>query len=708
MNKSELLARLKGRLTHPSRADEIFRLLRVARADRPGARRALRNLLSDGDLVLVRGNLYAWPRGNRQRTADPAGSAPREIIGRFDRDARGHGYVTPLDRKAGDEVRLTGSEEQTAEPGEMVVVAITRPASSGRPPQGHIVDVFGPLDEPGVDTAIVLRAHGIPEAHSDDAVAEAASIGAAVNPADIQGRTDFRDRLVVTIDGEHARDFDDAISIERLPNGHYWLGVHIADVAHYVREGSALDRDAYERGTSVYFPERAVHMFPEALATGVCSLNPHVDRLVQSCLMEVNARGDVVRYEMHDGVIRSDARMTYTEVNAILTEPAHEDRQRYAALVPTFERMGELFAILNRRRRDRGAVDFDLPEAMIVLGEDGLVSDIVASERNIAHRLIEEFMLLANETVASHLEHAGMPSLYRIHERPDPLKAEEFAEFVAALGYPLGESPDRLESRHFQALADSIRGTPVERPIAFLMLRTMQKARYDSVNMGHFGLAAASYTHFTSPIRRYPDLVVHRLLRELRHTRVTSQRRETLEVSLPEIGRHTSERERRAIDAEREVIQWKKVRFMADKVGDTFDGYVTGVTAFGMFVELEEHYVEGLAHVSGLGDDYFQFDAAGHALTGERTGQRYRLGDRVRVQVARVDMDRRMVDLAIVGAAARTRPATKHGRAERRDFSPAGNPGTMKRARKSGKSKPRARRKVQRPGKRERVQRRKR
>jgi ribonuclease R len=364
--------------------------------------------------------------------------------------------------------------------------------------------------------------------------------------------------------------------------------------------------------------------------------------------MEVNGRGDVIRYEMHDAVIKSNERMTYTAVNAILTDRDPGALERYAALVPSFELMRDLFHILNERRRRRGSVDFDLPEAKVLLDEEGLVEDIVAHERNIAHRLIEEFMLLANETVAHHLESSGMPALYRIHEPPDPLKVLEFDEFVTSLGYGLAApATGGITPAHFQRLVDRIKGTPEERPIAFLMLRTMQKARYDAMNVGHFGLAAHTYTHFTSPIRRYPDLAVHRLLREQRQTRLSDERREELEEDLPEIARHTSEREVRAVEAEREIIQWKKVRFMADKVGDTFEGYVTGVAAFGLFVELSEHYVEGLVHVSTMADDYYRFSEQNHSLFGENTRKTYRLGDKVSVQVVRVDQERRQIDLGL-------------------------------------------------------------
>jgi ribonuclease R len=566
----------------------------------------------------------------------------------------------------------------------MVIVEITRWPTPTRGPVGHVVEVLGRIEEPGVDTQIIIRKHHIPDVHSEAATVEARRIGAVVKDKDIRGRTDFRLVTTVTIDGEHARDFDDAITIERLANGHYWLGVHIADVSHYVQEGSALDEEAYERATSVYFPERAVHMFPAELATGLCSLNPRVDRLVQSCLMEVDRRGNVVRYEMHDGVINSDARMTYTEVNAILTDRDPDIMARYAGLVPMFELMHELFEVLNGRRRRRGAIDFDLPETQIVLTEFGQIEAILPSERNVAHRLIEEFMLLANETVASHLATNAVPALHRVHEAPDIKKVADFEEFISTLGYSLSAQGHALRPKHFQKLIDRMRGTPEERPIAALMLRTMQKARYDAASLGHFGLAAEHYTHFTSPIRRYPDLVVHRMLRASRLGEMSEARREELIEDLPEVARHTSEMERRADEAERELLQWKKVRFMADKVGDEYHGYVTGVASFGLFVELVEHYVEGLVHISSMADDYYRFVEQMHTLRGEHTKRVYRLGDRVQVQVVRVDMERRQVDLGLVEIL----------EAVRRD--------TRARGPIKSQAKPKNDRRAQRPGRRER------
>src|SRR6266550_6825367 len=600
-----------------------------------------------GDRVAVRIERET-PKGLEGRIVRIVARAQDTIVGRFETDASGLAYVLPFDRRIKADIHVPSGRTLSAEPDDMVVVKITRWPTSARGPVGDIVEVLGNVNEPGVDTQIIIRKHNIPDAHSDESVEEARRLGGEVQPADIKSRTDFRDVTTVTIDGEHARDFDDAITLELLPSRNYWLGVHIADVSHYVKEGSALDREALERGTSVYFTERAVHMFPSELATGLCSLNPHVDRLVQSCLMEVDRRGNVLRYEMHDGVINSDARMTYTAVNAILTDRDAATIAQYQPFVPLFELMRELFEILNARRRRRGSIDFDLPETEVILSEYGEIEAIVPAERNIAHRLIEEFMLLANETVAEHLVEREVPALHRVHEAPDLKKVADFEAFIEPLGYSLATTGKTITPKHFQRLIDRMKGTPEERPIAALMLRTMQKARYDAVSLGHFGLAAEHYTHFTSPIRRYPDLVVHRMLRESRQGRMTDARREELEEDLPDVAKHTSERERRADEAERELVQWKKVRFMADKVGDEFDGYITGVAAFGLFVQLTEHYVEGLVHVSSMADDYYRYLERSHSLRGENTGKVYQLGQRVRVQVVRVDMDRRQIDLGLV------------------------------------------------------------
>lgn len=501
---------------------------------------------------------------------------------------------------------------------------------------------------PGEDVRITLEKYGIPDEPDPNAVHEAKQLGASVKKEDLRGRTDFRKLPTVTIDGETARDFDDAITLEPRSKGRVRLGVHIADVAHYVAEGSALDRDARARGTSVYFPHRAVHMFPPQLATGLCSLKPRVDRLVQSCLMEIDGRGKLLDYEIQDGVIRSNGRMTYAEVDAILADREAPQRRAYRALVPLVERMAELAATLTRRRRARGAIDVDVPVASFQQDDEGRVEAIVADQRTTAHRIIEEFMLIANETVATHLERTRMPALYRVHEPPDPEKVDRVDMFVHSLGYSLGAPSDQVTPAHFQKLLDRVRGEPAERAVALLMLRAMQRARYEASNLGHYGLASAAYTHFTSPIRRYPDLVVHRALRVSRAGRLTATERRERRAELPELGKQASDLERRAEEAEREVVRWRMVQFMADKVGDPFTGYVIGVTGFGLFVELVEQFVEGMVHISTMADDYYVFHEDHHLWRGENTGKVYRLGDRVDVQLVRVDRDRRQLDLALL------------------------------------------------------------
>ncbi|MCL4811753.1 MAG: ribonuclease R [Vicinamibacteraceae bacterium] len=707
MPTESLLDTLRARLDHPADLARLMRLAGVPREHRASFRRQVTQLVRRGDLVQTRSGLFGLPErmhlaaGRLSLNAsgfglvDPdrpldevagaiyvAGAHLNEamhgdrvvvrvervrhdgraegriirilerrstrVVGRLESGQGGWHYLVPFDRRLLMDIEIPRGEEGAATPGEMVTVEITRWPTPARAPQGRVVEVLGAIDTPGVDTTIILRKYGIPDAHDEEAVEEARRLGAAVRPRDLEGRTDFRDVPIVTIDGETARDFDDAISIERVANGRFRLGVHIADVSHYVAEGSALDRDARERATSVYFPERAVHMFPEALATGLCSLRPHVDRLAQSCVMEIDRRGEVVRAEFHDAVIHSRARMTYTEVNAILTDRDPALREQYAELVPVFELMHELFEVLLARRRRLGSIDFDLPQPEVLLDTEGLVEDIIPAERNVAHRLIEEFMLVANQTVASWLDGRDAPALYRIHEAPDPLKVAQFEEFVSSLGYSLGAPIEGVEPRHFQRLIEHMKGDPAERPIAFLMLRTMQKARYEPSNLGHFGLAFTSYCHFTSPIRRYPDLVVHRALRALRHRTWSDEAIEERQDDLVELGRHTSDMERRAADAERELVQWKKVRFMADKLGEEYDGFITGVAAFGLFVELVEHFIEGMVHVSTMSDDFYRYVEHGHRLEGERTGKVYRLGDRVRVLVVRVDLDQRQVGLGLV------------------------------------------------------------
>ena len=534
-SRDQVLALMRERVHHPAAMRELLQVLKVPRDEHTTFKRHVKSLVSSGELIQIRGHRFGLPEkmdlyvgrlqthpagygfvtperpldsggdiyvsgphlneamhGDRvvvriERIRDDARAEGRVIrileranewiVGRYDRDENGMGYVVPFDRRVLMDIFIPPGQEGGASAREMVTVELTRWPTSTRGAVGRVADVLGDIDAPGVDTEIIIRKYGIPDAHSDEAVKEAVRLGTTVSERDLHGRTDFRNFPTVTIDGEHARDFDDAITIEKLPNGNFSLGVHIADVSHYVQEGSALDREAYERGTSVYFPERAVHMFPAELATGLCSLNPHVDRLVQSCLMEIDRRGQVVRYEFHDGVINSTERMTYTAVNGILTDRDPQLLKQYVELVPMFEQMQELFQILNDARRRRGSIDFDLNEAEVIMDEGGVVEAIIALERNVAHRMIEEFMLLANETVASYLEAQQAPTLYRIHEEPDILKVAKFEDFISGFGYSLAAPVNALRPRHFQKLIERIHGKPEEKPIAFLMLRTMQKAR---------------------------------------------------------------------------------------------------------------------------------------------------------------------------------------------------------------------------------------
>jgi ribonuclease R len=620
-----------------------------------------------GDRVVVRVERVS-PKGPEGRIIRVLERAQTRIVGRYEADGRFGGHVVPFDKRVLHEIFIPAGDEAGAEPGQMVKAEITRPPTATRNPIGRVLQVLGRLEEPGVDLKVILAKYDLPEAFPPEVDAEAATVPEEVRPEEISGRTDFRPWATVTVDPETARDHDDAISLDRMPNGHWLLAVHIADVAHYVRQGAPLDLEAYLRGTSVYFPDRVVPMLPHALSSNICSLVEGKDRLTQSVVLELDSKGKVRRAEFHDGVIKSAARMTYQQVQAIVDGDA-ELRQRYASLVPLFERMDELAKVMRKRRYERGSLDFDLPEPKLILDEAGQMTGIVATERLQSMKAIEEFMLAANEAVAERLSKAGAAALYRIHERPDPERVEEFCELVASLGYRVPTSLEEIRPQDFQLVLRQIAGKPEEKLVSYLLLRTMKLARYHEENLGHFGLATDTYSHFTSPIRRYPDLVVHRALRRLRLGTDPGREAALLE-SLPEMARHLSEMERRATDAERELVEWKKVRFMADKLGEAFTGYVTGVQSFGLFVELVEVYVQGLVHVSSMTDDYYLFDEKAHTLKGENTRKVYRLGDKVEVQLVRADLERRQIDLALVDVLKRAAGGARKGsppRASRRD-----------------------------------------
>ena len=645
-------------------------------------------------------------------------------------------------KKHADADRVYGAEARRREwsdlEGLVVDVEITEWPGATQNPRGRVLEILGYEDDFGVDVEIVIRKHHLPHRFPVEVLEEAQQFEPVIPARELRERHDYRGLPIVTIDGETARDFDDAVTVRRLSTGNFELQVHIADVAHYVREDSPIDLEARLRGTSVYFPDRAIPMLPIGLSTDLCSLRPQVERLVVSCVMEIDHQGEIVGFKLNEGVIRSAERMTYTNVNLILEgDPAQ--RHHYHTLVDIFELMRELAMILNRKRVRRGSIDFDLPEPVIEFDENGLMTSVTRSERNIAHRIIEEFMLAANECVATYLEHKPTASLYRIHEKPDPKRVYDFETIAAKFGYSLGVGPlpvkrvqmkaDRRERygtgrqarvielpeevhltpRMYQKLTQKIAGKPEERILSYLMLRSLKQARYSEINEGHFALAAPSYTHFTSPIRRYPDLIIHRILKEVlredaerdhrgvpvgsgtpAHSETpspwskhearssTGKKQGKPERSQPkplcgpipeqelhDIAEEASQSERRAADAERELMEWKKAKFMEQRVGDEFEGLIVSVTKFGMFVELSELFVEGLVPLGSLTDDHYLYHENTRQIIGQRRRHTFSMGDPVRVIVDRIDHGQRRVIFAIAEEEERPPKARKRSKRER-------------------------------------------
>jgi ribonuclease R len=741
-----------------------------------------------GDRVLVEITAFR-PEGRAEgRIMRSVARAHPTIVGIFHYGRQGN-YVTPLDGKVGQQIlippgmenpstaathatenlekgahekskpvqhRVVGNEAAQHSnwqdlDGVVVDVEITDWPSATQNPRGRVIEILGEENDFGVDVEIMIRKFHLPHRFPPPVIEEAQAISPLIQKSELQQRRDYRNLPIVTIDGETARDFDDAVHVRILENGNYELQVHIADVAQYVTSDSPLDQEARLRGTSVYFPDRAVPMLPLELSTDICSLRPQVDRLVLSCTMEIDHQGEVLGYEINEGVIRSAERMTYTAVNAVIEGDA-VTRERYAAQVEHFERMRDLAMILNRKRQRRGSIDFDLPEAVIEFDEHGLMKGVTRSERNIAHRLIEEFMLSANESVAQYLEHKRVGSLYRIHEKPDAKRVYDFEVIASTFGYSLGvgalpihrvqTKTDRrsaygtgkrareievpkdvhITPRMYQKLAAKISGKPEERILSFLMLRSLKQARYSEVNEGHFALAAPTYTHFTSPIRRYPDLIVHRILKQVltesaekmdaevpvgtwvgsgSSARISgestsararaadaqkpvdasapspwSKRRDreahqqSLEpaggpISLDElhaIAEESSTSERRADEAERELMEWKKVKFMESRVGEDFDGLIISVTKFGFFVELTDLFVEGLVPLATLDDDRYTFHENARQIIGQSSRKTYSLGDRIRVLVDRIDPVEKKIQFAVFEEA----PPKSKSKAKRR------------------------------------------
>lgn len=560
----------------------------------------------------------------------------QRIVGTFEAGSKGYGFVVADDKKIAKDIFISRENTKGAVTGHKVVVEITDYGEDRRNPEGKVIEILGHINDPGVDILSVIRRYELAVEFPEEVYAEIEYLGTEVVEADKKGREDLRDLLTITIDGADAKDLDDAVSLKRLGNGNFELGVHIADVSHYVRENTALDKEAYARGTSVYLVDRVIPMLPHKLSNGICSLNPHVDRLALSCLMEVNGRGEVVSHRILESVINSDYRMTYTAVREILEGGAPALLEQYAEILPMLEDMEELRQILGEKRRKRGSVNFDLPESKIILNENGKPIDIKPYEKSIATNMIEEFMLVCNETIAENSFWQEMPFMYRSHQEPDEDKLEKMEQFLRGFGYYLRKKDGEIHPRELQKVLQKAEETDEERIITRMVLRSMMQARYTAENGGHFGLAAKYYCHFTSPIRRYPDLEIHRMIKKMLHGELDEKASAYYRRKMPDWAKHCSKQERIAEDAERDTDALKKVEFMEDKVGQIYEGIISGVTNWGIYVELP-NTIEGMVALSQMDDDYYEFDEKKMLVFGKRTKKSYRLGDKVIVSVAKVD-----------------------------------------------------------------------
>jgi ribonuclease R len=563
------------------------------------------------------------------------------IVGRLVADA-GIYYLIPNNRRISQDILIQADDLMGATEGQIVEIEITEHPNRHRSPLGKIVTILGDHMAPGMEIDIALRAFDLPHIWSIDALNQAESYGNEIPESAIEGRLDLRSMPLLTIDGEDARDFDDAVHAERLDSGAWRLWVAIADVSYYVEPNSPLDKDAQERATSVYFPSQVIPMLPEALSNGLCSLNPHVDRLCMVCEMVTNTEGET--YKFHQAVMNSKARLTYNKVAAMLVDGDEELRQQYADVLPGIEVMYDLFKAMLKAREGRGAIDFEMTETQFIFDDNRKIKSIEPRERNDAHRLIEEFMVAANVSSANYLLKNQLPALFRTHETPSEEKLAGLREFLAELGLSLGGG-EEPEPRHFASLLKNAQQRPDGHLIQTVMLRSLKQAVYSPDNVGHFGLSLEAYAHFTSPIRRYPDLQVHRTIRHL--TSKSKKKWPVTHEEMESLGDHCSMASRRADEATRDVSDWLKCEFMQERVGEDYEGIITSVTSFGIFVELNDLFIEGLVHITALENDYYQFDASGHRLIGERTRKVYRLGDKVKVKVARVDLDEKKIDLEL-------------------------------------------------------------
>ena len=569
-----------------------------------------------------------------------------KVVGEFQSN-KTFGFVIADEKKFNQDIYIPKKYFSGAKDGDKVVVQITIWPQAGRKPEGKIIEVLGPKGEKEVEILSIIRAHGLPEEFPKKVLEEAQKVAVPIPQEEIDRRLDIRDLNIFTIDGEDAKDLDDAISIERLSNGNFKLGVHIADVTHYVHEKSKLDKEALKRATSVYLVDTVIPMLPKTLSNGVCSLNPHEDKLTLSVFMEIDRKGNVKQYDIKETIINSKARMTYTEVSDILENDDEELKAKYSHVAEDFKTAEVLAKILMERRSRRGAIDFDFPEAKIILTPEGKVSDIKEYERRISNRIIEEFMLITNETVAEHYFWLNIPFVYRIHETPSPEKMQELGKFVSIFGYTIKGDLEEVHPKALQSIISAIKGKKEEEAISTIMLRSLKQARYSPECSGHFGLAAQYYSHFTSPIRRYPDLQIHRIMKEHLNNKINKKRQEQLVNIVDYASTQSSERERAADLAERDVKDYYKAVYMEDKVGEEFDGVVSSVTSFGMFIELP-NTVEGLSRLANMGDDYYIYDEMTYTIIGERTRKTYRIGDPVRIKVANVNVDLREIDFKIL------------------------------------------------------------
>lgn len=569
----------------------------------------------------------------------------QRIVGTFEAGSKGYGFVVADDKKIAKDIFISRENTKGAVTGHKVVVEITDYGEDRRNPEGKVIEILGHINDPGVDILSVIRRYELAVEFPEEVYAEIEHLGTEVAEADKKGREDLRGLLTITIDGADAKDLDDAVSLKRLGNGNFELGVHIADVSHYVRENTALDKEAYARGTSVYLVDRVIPMLPHKLSNGICSLNPHVDRLALSCLMEVNGRGEVVSHRILESVINSDYRMTYTAVREILEDGTPALLEQYAEILPMLEDMEELRQILGEKRRKRGSVNFDLPESKIILDENGKPIDIKPYEKSIATNMIEEFMLVCNETIAENSFWQEMPFMYRSHQEPDEDKLEKMEQFLRGFGYYLRKKDGEIHPRELQKVLQKAEETDEERIITRMVLRSMMQARYTAENGGHFGLAAKYYCHFTSPIRRYPDLEIHRMIKKMLHGELDEKASAYYRRKMPDWAKHCSKQERVAEDAERDTDALKKVEFMEDKVGQIYEGIISGVTNWGIYVELP-NTIEGMVALSQMDDDYYEFDEKKMLVFGKRTKKSYRLGDKVVVSVAKVDRMMGTIDFA--------------------------------------------------------------